>query len=89
MRKADRHGPVCTVVLDLTGVPWAGDAESVRRTLAERPGVLTVEAMDDARRARVSYDQTRTTLPELWNWVVGSSGAVPKERPASSGAAQG
>ena len=60
----------CTVVLDLAGVPWASDPAEVERVLAARPGVLAVKPAADGRRARVTYDVTRQTLPGLWNWLV-------------------
>lgn len=79
--RAGRHGPVCTVVFDL-GIPLGGNPDSIQRTLAARSGVLTVEALDGGWRARVCYDQMRTTLPALWNWVVASSRGEP-EGPAT------
>lgn len=59
----------CTTVLDLTGIPWAGDPAEVERVLAARPGILQVQVTAGGRRVEVTYDVTQETMPGLWNWL--------------------
>ena len=80
--RREGDGPVCVIVLDLAGVPWAGKASEVEHRLLSRPGVLAVETLSGGWRARVSYDQTRTDLADIWNWMVAETGNQPEQPPA-------
>lgn len=62
-------GPTCRVVLDLRRVPWGGHPATAGLLLRQRPGVLDVSIDARRRRAIVVHD-ARTSLPQLWNWLV-------------------
>lgn len=63
------HPPTCRVVLDLRGISWATDRETALARLRSQPGVLDAEVNPDTGRAVVIHD-SRTSLPQLWNWLV-------------------
>ena len=75
LRKEGRRsppGPTCRVVLDLRGVPWGRHPNEAALLLRQRPGVLDVRIDPVRHRATVLHD-SRTSLPELWNWLVAQS----------------
>lgn len=64
-----RQVPTCRVVLNLGGVSWGSDAAAAVSMLQRRPGVLSATVDPRTRRAVVVHD-SRTSLPDLWNWLV-------------------
>ena len=62
------HGPVCRVTVDLRQLPAGGDPATAERLLRDAPGVLEVRLRRARNRAVVVHD-SRTSLPELWNWL--------------------
>lgn len=80
MTRTGRDGPFCEVVLDLRGVPWAGDEDQVRRRLLAHPGVLGVD-VDVVRRRALVRHASGTSLPALFNWVLSCREPAP---PATS-----
>ncbi|MGI5414967.1 heavy-metal-associated domain-containing protein [Actinomadura luteofluorescens] len=68
-RGGKHKGPTCRLVLDLRGIPWAGDESKATAMLLQQPGVLAADVDAVARRAVVIHD-ARVELPLLWNWLV-------------------
>lgn len=62
-------GPTCRLVVDLRGIPWAGDRETATAKLLQQPGVLAADVDPGARKAVVIHD-ARMELSQLWNWLV-------------------
>jgi Cu2+-exporting ATPase len=58
-----------TTVLEVSGLLRASSKAVVEAVLARRPGVLGVEMNPVAQTATVTYDPTRTSVPELAAWV--------------------
>lgn len=58
----------CRVVVDLRGIPWAGDAAEAERRLLDHPGVVTVD-VDAVRLRAVVHHRVDASLPELFNWL--------------------
>lgn len=60
--------PVCRLTIDLDGVPWGADPETVLALLRGRPGVVDVQVDAGRRRVTVLHD-SRASVPALWNWL--------------------
>jgi P-type Cu2+ transporter len=58
-----------TAVLDVRGLAWASQQDTVAAVLRRRPGVLDVEVNPVAQSATVVFDPRRTSLAELRRWV--------------------
>ncbi|KAF5990638.1 cation-translocating P-type ATPase [Streptomyces sp. WAC00263] len=58
-----------TAVLDVRGLAWASQQNTVAAALGRRPGVLDVEVNPVAQSATVVFDPGRTSLAELRRWV--------------------
>ncbi|QUW85449.1 copper-translocating P-type ATPase (plasmid) [Streptomyces mirabilis] len=58
-----------TAVLDVRGLAWASQQNTVAAVLGRRPGVLQVEVNPVAQSATVVFDPGRTSLAELRRWV--------------------
>ena len=58
-----------TTVVQVGGLHWATSESVVEKTLARRPGVLTVQANAIAQTATVTFDPDRTSVAELTGWV--------------------
>ncbi|MEU1273227.1 heavy metal translocating P-type ATPase [Streptomyces sp. NPDC005799] len=58
-----------TAVLDVRGLGWASQQNTITAVLGRRPGVLDVEANPVAQTATVVFDPRRTSLAELRRWV--------------------
>ena len=68
-----QHGPVCQVIVDLRQLPAGVDPAAAERLLRDAPGVLGVRLRRAGKQAVVLHD-SRTSLPELWNWLCGRFG---------------
>ncbi len=58
-----------SVVLHVGGLHYASEKAIVERVLANRPGVLAVEANPVAQTATVAYDPDATSVEALRRWV--------------------
>ncbi|MFI2372176.1 heavy metal translocating P-type ATPase [Streptomyces sp. NPDC018833] len=58
-----------TAVLDVRGLNWASQQQTVTAVLGRRPGVLEVEVNPVAQSATVVFDPRRTSVAELRGWV--------------------
>src|SRR4051794_12210034 len=58
-----------TVVLEVAGMHWGSEKAVAESVLGRRPGVLGVEANPVGQTATVTYDPTRTSVPELAGWI--------------------
>ena len=58
-----------TVVLELDGLHWASEKNTVEATLARRPGVVRVLANPVAQTATVTYDCSLTKVEDLAGWI--------------------
>ncbi|GEK19886.1 heavy metal translocating P-type ATPase [Cellulomonas xylanilytica] len=58
-----------TTVLEVGGLHWATSAPVVERTLARRPGVVSVEANAAAQTATVTFDEAQTSVAQLAGWI--------------------
>ncbi|MFR9802796.1 heavy metal translocating P-type ATPase [Pseudonocardia sp. RS010] len=58
-----------TAVLEVSRLYRASSKAVVEATLSRRPGVLGVEMNPVAQTATVTYDPTRTSMPEFAGWV--------------------
>ncbi|MET9881846.1 heavy metal translocating P-type ATPase [Streptomyces sp. NPDC006430] len=58
-----------TAVLDVRGMVYATQQNTVAAVLGRRPGVLDVEVNPVAQSATVVFDPRRTSLAELRGWV--------------------
>ena len=67
------HGPVCRVTVDLRQLPAGLAPAAAERLLRDAPGVLDVRMRAGRTRALVLHD-SRTSLPQLWNWLRSQSG---------------
>jgi len=63
---AHRHR---SVVLHVGGLHYASEKAVVERVLANRPGVVAVEANPVAQTATIDYDPEATTIEQLRRWV--------------------
>jgi Cu2+-exporting ATPase len=61
--------PELTVVLELDGLHWASEKNTVDAVLGRRPGVMRVVANPVAQTATVTYDPSSTSLKDLIGWV--------------------
>jgi hypothetical protein len=66
-------GSRCRLSVDLSHVPWGADADAAEALLRRRPGVLDV-IVDARRRRAVVVHDGRSSLPQLWNWLLAESG---------------
>jgi P-type Cu2+ transporter len=67
---ADRNGrPTATAVLHVGELHYATEKAVVERVLANRPGVVGVEANPVAQTATVEYDPATTSIEALHRWV--------------------
>ena len=58
-----------SVVLDVSGLQWASQQNTVAAALQRRPGVLTVQVNPVSQTATVQFDPARTSLAQLRGWV--------------------
>ena len=58
-----------TTVLHVGGLQWATSARGVEHTLADRPGVLDVEASAVSQTATVTFDPAHTSREDLQGWI--------------------
>ncbi|MFD8249756.1 heavy metal translocating P-type ATPase [Nocardia sp. NPDC059691] len=58
-----------TAVLDVRGLWWASQQNTVTSVLGRRPGVVSVAANPVAQTATVVFDASRTSVAELRDWV--------------------
>ena len=58
-----------TAVIEVSGLYRATSKAVVEARLSRRPGVLAVEANPVSQTATVTYDPSRTSVPELADWV--------------------
>ena len=58
-----------TTILDASGQWWASSKPATERTLGRLDGVVAVEANPLAQTAKVTYDSTLTSVPELAGWL--------------------
>jgi Cu2+-exporting ATPase len=58
-----------TTVLHVGGLHYASEKAVVERALANRPGVLAVEANPVAQTATVTFDPAHTSVADLRTWV--------------------
>ena len=58
-----------TAVIEVSRLYRASSKAVVEARLCRRPGVLAVEANPVAQTATVTYDPSRTSVPELADWV--------------------
>jgi P-type Cu2+ transporter len=65
----DGDGRTATAVLHVGGLHYASEKAVVERVLAERPGVIGVDANPVAQTATVEYDPEATTVDALRQWV--------------------
>ena len=61
--------PELTVVLELDGLHWASEKNTVEAALRRRPGVVRVLANPVAQTATVTYDPSLTKVEDLAGWV--------------------
>jgi len=66
--RAQANGPVATV-LHVGGLHYASEKRVVERVLANRPGVIVVEANPVAKTANVTFDPSETSVDELRRWI--------------------
>jgi Cu2+-exporting ATPase len=66
--RAHVNGPV-TTVLHVGGLHYASEKRVVERVLANRPGVIVVEANPVAQTANVTFDPSETSVEELRRWI--------------------
>jgi P-type Cu2+ transporter len=62
-------GPTATAVLHVGELHYATEKAVVERVLANRPGVVGVEANPVAQTATVEYDPASTSIEALHRWV--------------------
>jgi Cu2+-exporting ATPase len=58
-----------TIVLELKGVQWASQKQTVEAVLARHAGVLSVDANPVNQTASVSFDPSRVTADDLAGWI--------------------
>jgi P-type Cu2+ transporter len=63
------RGPTATAVLHVGELHYATEKAVVERVLANRPGVVCVEANPVAQTATVEYDPATTSIEALHRWV--------------------
>jgi Cu2+-exporting ATPase len=63
------EGREARAVLHVGGLHYASEKAVVERVLANRPGVVAVEANPVAQTATVTFDPHRTNVEELTRWV--------------------
>lgn len=68
-RRTSDNGPVCRVTLDLRRLTPTDGYDSVEALLRAAPGVVDVRLQPGRHRAVVLHD-SRTSLPQLWNWLL-------------------
>lgn len=73
---APSSGPVCKVTIDLRRLPPSGDPAATAALLRRAPGVLDVR-MDTRRRRAIVLHDSRTSVAELWNWLLTRSEPPP------------
>ena len=61
--------PGLTVILELDGLHWASEKNTVEAALRRRPGVVRVLANPVAQTATVMYDPSLTKVEDLAGWV--------------------
>jgi hypothetical protein len=66
-------GRVCRVTVDLRRMSQVRDPEAAGELLRGAPGVLDVRVDVVGGRAVVLHD-SRTSFPQLWNWLLAQSG---------------
>ena len=58
-----------TAVLEVSGVQWASSKNVAEAVLSRRRRVIEVDANPVAQTATVTYDPSRTSVPELASWI--------------------
>src|SRR5919197_1348791 len=67
--RANGNGRTSSAVLHVGDLHYASEKAVVERVLANRPGVVAVEANPVAQTATVEYDPEATTVEALRRWV--------------------
>jgi hypothetical protein len=75
-RGAHSPGPVCRVTIDLRRLPPSADPAAATALLRRAPGVLEVR-MDTRRNRAIVLHDSRTSVAELWNWLLARSDPPP------------